>query len=578
MQIDATLNTLHGANSSPQYFTIPTPFYCINILQQYNHGAIDPDADSLSFSMVPAIDAQTGTAVPYIYPFSATAPISAVSGSFAFSSLNGQMTFTPDIIQDALVVIKVSEYKNGFLVGSSERELTFIVHDNCDGTPPVAGITALSGATLSGTSVLNICKGQPFVNFTIGLSNPDGDTTILTPTNVPPTATLTVTNNNTPAPEVHFNWATASLMPGHYTFYLNIKNNHCPLYNTQTIAYTINVANEPTISVNQITPTYCINKAAIEFSLAYGFTPRTITIRQGGAVVKTDVDPSTADSSTVIDSLPAGTYTAIVSSDALCVDSVVFTISDSGYLPVSNIDLSLCKGDPIFPITVPLAGPGAVVNWFQLDNTPFSGPPVVNTASAGTFAWYFIETYKVCTSRPVSVTAVVHTLPVAEILNIPKTVCYGDDIYLEATGGSEYAWQPESAIKKDTAGLYVEVIEPITIIVFAKDVYGCADTASVSYNDIQRCCLFSYPNAFTPNNDGHNDGFRIITYGNMRSYSLTIFNRWGQRVFYTADPHKAWDGTFGGEPCEIGTYYYYLNAQCLTGPKETHKGDIILVR
>ena len=578
MQIEATLNTLNGPNSSPQYSTIPTPFYCINILQQYNHGAADPDADSLAFTMVPAIDAQTSSPVSYIYPFSANAPLAVTGGAFSFSSLNGQMTFNPNAIQDALVVIKVSEYKNGLLVGTSERELTFIVHDNCDGTPPVANITSLAGATLSGTNVLNICKGESQVSFTIGLNNPGGDSTLLTANNVPASASLTISNNNTPNPIVHFSWGTGSLQPGHYTFYLTIKSNHCPLFNIQTIAYTINVANHPTISVTELAPTHCVDNAAVAYTLAYGFIPRTVTIMNGGAVVKTITDNSTTDAGVVVDSLPAGTYTAIVSSDALCVDSVNFTIVDSGFLPVSDIDESLCKGDPILPIYVKPAGPGAAVNWFQLDNTPFSGPPVGNTESVANFAWYFIETYKVCTSRPVSVTAEVHALPQAEILNIPQTVCYGDDIYLKAAGGTDYTWQPENVIKKDTNGLYVEVITPITVVVFVKDQYGCSDTASVAYTDIQQCCLLTYPNAFTPNNDGHNDGFRIVTYGNMRYYELTIFNRWGQRVFSTTDPHRAWDGTFGGVPCEIGTYYYYLKAECLTGPKTTYKGDLVLIR
>ena len=578
MQIDAELNTLHGHNSSPQYSTIPTPYYCINVLQQYNHGAVDADGDSLSYSMVPAIDAHTGVAVNYVSPFTAYNPLAVASGNFNFSPLNGQMTFNPNAIQDALVVIKVSEYKNGLIVGTSEREMTFIVQDNCTGTPPVANISAVSGATLSGSNVLNICRGQPQVSFTIGIDNPDGDSTTLTPSNVPLSAALTISNNNTSAPQGHFTWATAGLLPGHYTFYVTIKNNHCPLFNIQTVAYTINVADPPTISAKQLSATHCIGKAGIEYSLAYGFIPRTITVRQGGVTVTTITDNSGADTSVIIDSLTGGTYTAIVSSDGLCIDSTIINVTDSGYLPVDDVNRSLCLGDPVFPVYVAPVAPGAVINWFELDGSLMTGAPIISTSSAAEYAWYFIETYHVCISQPVAVKAQVHPLPDGHILNVRQTVCYGDDIYLQAEGGVEYTWLPENAIKKDTDGLYVELITPTTLIVYIKDEFGCVDTEKVSYSDIQQCCHFSYPNAFTPNNDGHNDGFRVVTYGNMRSYDLTIYNRWGQRIFWTSDPHKVWDGTYGGVPCEIGTYYYYLNAQCLTGPKETHKGDVVLIR
>ena len=100
----------------------------------------------------------------------------------------------------------------------------------------------------------------------------------------------------------------------------------------------------------------------------------------------------------------------------------------------------------------------------------------------------------------------------------------------------------------------------------------------MTYNNIEQCCNFAFPNAFTPNNDGINDQFRIVTYGNMKYYSFSIYNRYGQRVFWSGDAKRGWDGTFGGEPCDPGVYFYYLDAECLTGPTQQQKGDITLVR
>ena len=575
MELIATLNNSTAPNSSPVYSNIPTPFYCINILQQYNQGAIDPNGDSLVFSLVPALNANTDLPVSYFFPFSAGDPLSTTSGGFNFYPLNGQMTFTPNIVQDALVVNRVSEYRDGFLVGTSEREMTFIVLDNCDATPPSPYIANLIGATLSSGNVINICRGTPLVTFSIDINNPNGDLTTLTPSGVPTSATLSVIGDSTSNPSVNFSWNTATLLPGVYTFFLNIKNNHCPLSNSQTAAYTINVANPPTINAQQLSETQCIHPAGIQFTMTEGFLPYKITVSQGGSVVKTVTDST---SQIVIDSLPAGTYTAVVRSDSLCQASVSFTISDSGALPVSNITESLCKGDPSFPIEVTPVAAGAVISWFNADGTPLSSAPIVNTTNAATYSWTFVETYKTCTSGLITVDVTVHNQPTAEILNIPQTVCYGDQIQLEATGGSTYTWTPADIVKSDTNGQYVEIITPVTLVVTVTDQYGCSGSATVEYSDIQQCCNFSFPNAFTPNGDGHNDGFRIVTYGNMRHYSLTIYNRWGQQVFWTGDPKSAWDGKFGGEPCEMGVYYYHLDAECLTGPKEIRNGDITLIR
>lgn len=69
---------------------------------------------------------------------------------------------------------------------------------------------------------------------------------------------------------------------------------------------------------------------------------------------------------------------------------------------------------------------------------------------------------------------------------------------------------------------------------------------------------YTFPSGFTPNGDGRNDVFRILTGdpGKIKGYSLSIFNRWGERVFQTYDIYAGWDGVYNGIPQEIGTYFY----------------------
>ncbi len=581
MQLSATLDNSSGPNSSPAYSTIPTPFYCINVLQQYNQGASDPENDSLSFNLVTAMDASGSSSVPvmYNYPFTAAFPLSTTAGGFSFNSLNGQMTFTPDAIQDALIVNRVYEYRSGHLVGTSEREMAFIVRDNCNGIPPTAVVTSITGASLSGANVINICRGEPSVHFTIGINNPDGDSTLLTYGGMPSGAVFTISNNNTASPSADFSWATGSLAAGNYTFYINLKNKHCPIYNTSTIAYTIRVVNYPTISTTVLSQTNCIHKAAVEFNLAYGFLPRKVTITQGGVVIKTLIDSTGNDSSgVIIDSLEGGNYIAMVSSDSMCSSSVSFIVADSGSFKLDSVNYSLCLGDPTTPVDITPVAIGATITWYNMAGTVLSTPPIINTSTTANYSWYFIERFKTCSSGPVNVNAAVHSLPIGSIIDIPQTVCYGDKIYLKAEGGVNNTWMPTDLVKTDTGGPFIEILAPVTMHVKITDEFNCSDTQNVTYANVQQCCNFNYPNAFTPNDDGRNDGYKVVTYGNMLHYNLTIFNRWGQPLYQTSDPKKEWDGTWHGIPCDAGTYFYYLEAQCLTGPKEFHKGDIILIR
>ena len=66
------------------------------------------------------------------------------------------------------------------------------------------------------------------------------------------------------------------------------------------------------------------------------------------------------------------------------------------------------------------------------------------------------------------------------------------------------------------------------------------------------------PNAFTPNDDGRNEGFIITGYNKCRFYHLTILNRWGEVIFETSDIARPWDGYSNGRPVEEGVYVYVL--------------------
>ncbi len=72
----------------------------------------------------------------------------------------------------------------------------------------------------------------------------------------------------------------------------------------------------------------------------------------------------------------------------------------------------------------------------------------------------------------------------------------------------------------------------------------------------------------SPNSDGLNDIFlpAISAECPVERFSLSIFNRWGQRVFSSARPEQGWDGNFNGAPVDAGTYMYQIRFRVV--PKE----------
>ena len=417
--LEARLNNTSAANSSPQYSTIPTPYYAVNLPQEYNQGAVDPDDDSLAFSLIPAVDAN-GVAVTYVSPATATTPMSTASGQFSFNPASGQMSFVPNLLQDALIVNQVTEYKNGVIVGTSMREMTFIVLDNLGSYNNIQNTKAvhLSGGAITGNNIIATC--QSGLNFDILPRDTAHNNITVSYTSLPPGANITLSNNGTPTPTLHFSWNTSLYPAGSYLFYVIYKNNACPISTSQTIAYTINIT-EP---YKLISATQQGANCDADMSMNFIFTGKVplylVITRQTDTIWKL-VCPS----DTVSVSMPTGDFTGtLLSYDNSCFTSFNFSVSDSATMP---------------------------------------------------------------------------------------------------------------------------------------------------------CCRFAYPSGFTPNNDGKNDRFRVVTSSQPLSFEMDIYDRWGKRVFISFDPQIGWDGTYRGQPCDADVYFYRVAAKCL-GNAQNHKGNLTLVK
>jgi gliding motility-associated-like protein len=579
MYLVARLNNTTAPNSSPIYNTVPTPFYCINVLQQYNQGATDPNNDSLTFQLVPALT--DNFPVGYLSPYTPTNPMSA--SLFSFDNINGQMTFQPDVLQRPLIVNEVREYKNGVFVGSSMREMTFIILDNCQNQAPDGDLfttgTGLTGGINQGNNVINVCTGTPLVSFSWLPVDPNaGDSVTLTTFNLPPGANLTINNNNTPTPSADFSWDLTGVPNGIYTFYVNYRDNGCPLNTNQTLAYTIQIANPYSITAHTISPTNCAHQAGVQINTSGGVLPRTITISNGSGIIKTLTDTS----GTIMDSLYAGTYTLNVYSNYFsCSASTVITVTDSGYYPFPpNVaDVGVCQGASPVSLNVTTA-PGGVLQWYTTEGNQLPGAPTYNTDITTTYTWLVNQVINnVCLSDTVPAKVVINSNPVVTIPNMPGRICYADRVYLEATGAQNYQWLPENRFATDEEGRqYAMITEAITFTVIGFDNNVCKDTAIITYNDIEQCCNFAYPNAFTPNNDGKNERFRPVMYGNMEEYELSIYNRFGERIYQGKDQRSGWDGKYKGQLCDVGMYFFKVKAKCYTGQKEENNGVVYLLR
>ncbi len=131
--------------------------------------------------------------------------------------------------------------------------------------------------------------------------------------------------------------------------------------------------------------------------------------------------------------------------------------------------------------------------------------------------------------------------------------------------------------KPNTAGL--SYLDNAPLETFQKLRYRIKVTSSdnqTSYSNIVEFELKSrifIPNAFSPDGDGLNDYFTPDTRF-IKSYTLSVFDRWGELIFYEQNSQNGWDGTYKGATVKTDTYVFLLEGIDFYGNTINKKGTV----
>ncbi len=139
---------------------------------------------------------------------------------------------------------------------------------------------------------------------------------------------------------------------------------------------------------------------------------------------------------------------------------------------------------------------------------------------------------------------------------------FGDDVYESASNPVHTYLEP---------GTY-----KVRLVIVNQ--YGCVDTTYRTM-EVGPEFVFYIPNAFTPDNDSKNDYFFGSGIG-IADYRMDIFDRWGNRIFYTTNLSIGWDGKANGGSmtAQQDVYVYVVNIVDVFGEKHKYVGHFTLVR
>ncbi len=153
------------------------------------------------------------------------------------------------------------------------------------------------------------------------------------------------------------------------------------------------------------------------------------------------------------------------------------------------------------------------------------------------------------------------------------------------TCATSFSWSPTDGVDDITdPDTNLSPTETTTYQLSFVDANGCTatDTFKVTVIDpsLLDCDLIFVPKAFTPNGDGPGVNETIGISNPYALESLTsfeIFDRWGERVFFTDNAFEQWDGTFQGKILNPGVFLYKMKYFC-QGEEQSKFGSLSLIR
>ncbi len=358
------------------------------------------------------------------------------------------------------------------------------------------------------------------------------------------------------------------------------------------ILVTVNPAVIPTVSISTTTTQICvgdnltfnanvngggsspslqwlINGNAVAGATSNSFSSSTLSNSDIVTVQLTSslacASPTTAVSNSLTMSvLPIGTPTLTITSDrnVICVGQQV----------VFNATFDFGGAAPIFIWQVGGSSVTTTVPTYTLSG--------INSSANVTCT--LVSSYA-CTTNDMdsalSNTINIQVNPVPSVgLSEDVTIQEGESTTLTATTatGLTYLWTPSASLScSDCLSPTANPIETTVYTFLVSDpATNCNSSDSLKVTVIRNYDIW-VPTAFSPNGDTKNDFF-FVRGNNVKEFTISVFDRWGNKVFTTSNLAEGWNGEYNNRLLNTGTFVYVLSYTLNDGTTDTQKGNITI--
>lgn len=278
-----------------------------------------------------------------------------------------------------------------------------------------------------------------------------------------------------------------------------------------------------------------------------------------------------------ISNLGAGTYSCTIT-DANGCSSVLSAVVNNLNGPNASITAQTnnnCFGESNGTAAAAAAG-GTSPYTYLWNTTPPQASANATGLAAGTYTVVVTDATGCTNTQTVTITQPPAISPTVTATTI--TVTPGGSSTLTASGGISYVWNNGAG---STATVTVSPNVTTHYCVIASDANGCSDSACVTVYVIEPCVNTYYlPNAFSPNNDADNDYLQVFfqDVSCIKEYKLGVYDRWGEKVFYSEVASTKWDGVYKGKMMDPQVLAYYLHIIFNDGTAVDKEGNISLMK
>jgi hypothetical protein len=238
---------LSPGNHFPYFTTNPIYYITSGNTFHYNHGAIDPDGDSISYKFVAPMQ-DSGISCIYSPGYNVQQFMPSNPPVFE-DQVTGDVVIHPYMGFIAAYDVEVTEWKNiagiPTIVSRQIRDsYIYVTYHAADEIPVLSGINPSASAFSANDSTYRIpVIAGDTVDFNIYTHKPVPSELNLTYPKQITGSLLTVSQNNTPNAQGHFHWVPTSsqIVKGPAIFLARIADTVCPYFYYQIYSYSFDV-------------------------------------------------------------------------------------------------------------------------------------------------------------------------------------------------------------------------------------------------------------------------------------------------------------------------------------------------